>query len=85
MLNSLGRQPQTKSKDNNVAKKIIDIIFINTVKNIREDNEMNGMMKGIILGQIPKVINYSKEHINKMSPLAVKMLLDNIQAELRDR
>lgn len=71
--------------DNSVAKNIIDIIFKITESNIRNDLEMSGLVKGFVLGKLPGVIKDSKNRIDKMNSLSVKMLLDNIQSELNKR
>ncbi len=78
-------QPKPISKDAQVAKNIIDLLFINIDTNIKNDRKMNGFTKSLIMGQLPKIRDGSKDYVNDMPAFAVKTLLDSIQSELNKR
>ncbi len=73
------------SKDVTVAKNIIDILFITINDNIKNDPKMSGFTKSLTLGQLPKIRDGSKEHLDKMNQPKVKKLLNEIQIELNKR
>lgn len=81
----LNFNPKNTSKDVQVAKNIIDLLFINIDTNIKNDRKMNGFTKSLITGQLPKIRDGSKDYINDMPTFAVKILLDSIQSELDKR
>jgi len=85
MLNSLNRQSQNKFVDAQVAKDIIDLIYKNTEVRIRKNNKITSFWKSIVLGQLPKVIDFARNDVDDTPVLDTKVLLDNIQSKLNQR
>lgn len=81
----LNFNPTNNSKDAQVAKNIIDLLFVNIDTNIKNDRKMTGFTKSLVLGQLPKIRDGSKDYVNDMPAFAVKVLLDSIQTELNKR
>lgn len=85
MLNSLNKQPQTKSIDVQVSKNIINLIYKNTETRIGKNNKITSFWKSIVLGQLPKVIDFARNDVDDTPLFDTKMLLDSIQVELNKR
>lgn len=87
MLNNLnfGIKPTNTSKDSVIAKNIINKLFVFVDSCIRNDREMNTIVKGIALKQLPGIAKGSREYVDKMDSLNIKKLLDDIQYEISTR
>lgn len=73
-----------RNNDSVIAKNIIDVLFVFIDSNIRNDGEMNGFTKGLILSQLPGIRKGSKDYVDKSS-VNMKKLLDDIQNHLENR
>jgi len=73
------------SNDATIAKNIVDILFVFIDGNIKNDTEMTGFTKGLILSQLPGIRNGSRNYISDMSSANIRKLLDNIQNQLKNR
>ena len=87
MLQNINIKPSISINRNNdpeVAKNIVDILFVFIDGNIRDDKNMTGFTKGLILSQLPGIKSGSINYIDTNS-LRMKKLLDDIQNQLRNR
>ncbi len=87
MLNDLSFELKVSSdfNDSNIAKNIINKLFVFVDTCIRDDKEMNIVVKSVALNQLPGILKGSKEYVDKMNNINIKKLLDDIQHELSMR
>ena len=84
-LNQTNNSSKNTSKDAQIAKNIVDILFEVTNEKIKDDKEMGVILKTICLKQLPKISTDTKNHIGKMDHFKIKKLLDDIQIQLNSR
>lgn len=75
----------TATSDKEIAKNIIDILFVVVDTNIRNNKEISDFFKNIYTKSLPGVSNNAKNAIDKMNQVAIKKLLDDIQNQLKTR
>lgn len=68
-----------------IAKNIIDILFASINENLKKDRNMTAFMKGIVSSQLPGIRDGSKNFINDMNQVDIKILLDSIHNQLKNR
>ena len=87
MLNNInfGIKSSNTSKDSQIAKNIINKLFVFVDKCIKNDKDMNAGVKFIALSQLPGIADGSKKYVDKMNIASVKNLLDDIQHEINMR
>lgn len=88
MLNNLDLNLNTSSnssKDSQIAKNIIDKLFIFVDACFRNDKKMSIIVKTIALNQLPGIAKGSRVYIDKMNNVTIKKLLDDIEYEINKR
>jgi flagellar motor switch protein FliG len=87
MLNDLNFRIESSkiSKDSQIAKNIINKLFVFVDACFRNDKEINPVIKSIALNQLPGILKGSKEYVDKMNNTSIKKLLDDIQHEISMR
>ncbi len=88
MLQNINIKPSVsvnRNNDSEIAKNIIDILFVSIDENLKESKKINAFMKGVVSNSLPGIRNNSKDFVNDMKIIRIKKLLDDIQNQLNNR